>query len=353
MPPALRVGAGLAVTRAGRALDLPEALTVWLARAEDVPTGGSARFAACMPPRPRAGTKGVPLLLLSVAPAPEVAEGRARIEGLGNEAAACAVDVLAEALRFRLTAFTIPAVPLNLRLRSRAANLLLGSSGADATRLAEDPLGKGAQQTGLLEALVGPCLTSEDVPLALLSWPEGSPGPVFCDRWAVRRRLVAPAAAGPWAGLAGAQRAAIAEARLLQFQEQLADLLSLPFAGTRAALDTFTHLPPAGIVPLQTDDVRGFDADRFLAGLTVHREAFLEGARLGAVLAAAAQHPPIDLERTPREAIWRYVVRNDATPKVTRPNLRPAYLLFVTGHVPYVGSAQYDLAHCDQANYAL
>jgi hypothetical protein len=118
--------------------------------------------------------------------------------------------------------------------------------------------------------------------------------------------------------------------------------------------EELTHLPPAGLVPLATAErPGGFDRESFLAGVVRHREAWVEGARLGAILEAALAYPPIDLDRAPGEAVWRYLVRSDATPKQAGDALRPDYLLFVTGHLPYAGNARWDLAHWDQANYAI
>jgi hypothetical protein len=92
-----------------------------------------------------------------------------------------------------------------------------------------------------------------DVPVAVFDWS----GSVlnFVDRWSARRRPQRPSAAttGLVAGLSTVvddTRTAEGEARFLQFQEQLAGLLSTTAGQSTRALDTFPLLPPAGIVPM-------------------------------------------------------------------------------------------------------
>jgi hypothetical protein len=348
--PAIFVESGIGMTRSGRAVALESAATIVLVpEGEAAPTGGGL-FAACVPPRP-ATPGGVPLLLVALGAAPGQPRGRAQVASLGNEAAPCAVDVLVEALRVRLVPFAIDAGTLShTRARSRAAALLLGSTGPDAPTLADDPLGPGANRGGLLSRLRAECLTDHEIPLAILSWPTAD-RIAFCDRWAVRRRVMAPAAAGDWRGLAGVELDALAEARLLQFTEQMADILAAGRAGATVAKTELTHLPPAGLLPVGP---RAFDSATFFRGLPAHSVRWVEGAKLAGLLRAAAAVPPIDLDAAAPEAIWRYFIRSATAAKTPEvPGAGTTQLLFVSGHVPYAANAQWDLAHFDQANYAI
>ena len=90
----------------------------------------------------------------------------------------------------------------------------------------------------------------------------------------------------------------------------------------------------------------GYDPTTFLGGMTVRREAWVEGARVGELLAAAAQHPAVDATADPGQALWFHPVRRSG------PGFQTAqHLLVVSGHVRYAANAQFDLAHFDQANF--
>jgi hypothetical protein len=290
--PSVRIEAGLAVDAHGRVLELAEPVTLRLRRpVRRRLVRGRAVFDDCAPPVvPFA--RGPELQLLVLRAGEPQARGRAAVNGLGNEPAPCAVDRLAESVSLRLAPFTIdPLPPLRPRLRSRVAHLLLG---------------------GLLDDLVGRCLAEDDVPLALLHWPRG--GEVaFCDMWAARREPRGR------------------DARREQFQQHLRDVAS----PSLVALEELVALPPLC-------SIAGVDPDVFLRGLTVRRESWVEGARVGWLEQAAGAHPPVELDRTPPEALWRHRVAG-----------RPDELLLVSGHVPWRASAQLDLAHLDQATYAV
>ena len=132
-------------------------------------------------------------------------------------------------------------------------------------------------------------------------------------------------------------------------QDHLAELVARGTAPTIVARVQFMTLPAAFVLPLRGPTApTGFDATAFLSGLTVRREAWVEGARVGELLAAAATHPAVDVTAAQPEALWRYPIR----PR-RRPFGAPRHLLLVSGHVRYAANAQYDLAHYDQANYAV
>jgi hypothetical protein len=88
-------------------------------------------------------------------------------------------------------------------------------------------------------------LTSDDVPLAVFDWDGSALRSV--DMWSARRRQVQPFALVDWGGIISDRRVVLAHARFLQFQDQLASVLS---AGTDVSNDAFRFLPPAGFLPI-------------------------------------------------------------------------------------------------------
>jgi hypothetical protein len=229
---------------------------------------------------------------------------------------------------------------------------------------------------GLLGRLRGSAYGVDEVPLAVVRWPSGAQGVEFVDQWAARRRCLQPRAFPALRVTAAEQRAVLAEARLAQFQAQLADLIGASRLRRVAARDHFVSLPPAFVLPTRTrslvrfpfldfdqgltvDPFRvtgrpsklpfaGFDPTTFLTGMTVRREAWIEGARVGEVLLAAAQHPAVDAAAERTEALWFHPIRRSGAGfQVAQ------HLLVVSGHLRYRANAQFDLAHFDQANFAV
>ena len=208
-----------------------------------------------------------------------------------------------------------------------------------------------------------------------MRWPTAAQGVEFVDQWAARRRCHQPGAYPPLRVTTAERRAVLAEARLAQFQAQLADLVAASRVRGARARDHFVSLPPAFVLPVRSLGIvrpfpdfdlpvlggpfgiavrprpfvfGGFDPAVFLGGLTVRREAWVEGARVGELLADAAQHPAVDATAERTEALWFHPIRRMG------PGFQPAqHVLVVSGHVRYAANAQYDLAHLDQSNYAV
>ena len=137
--PAVRVAAGAAVTGAGTLLALDTSVRLELRRTPPPQGTAPSAFAQCTPAGPvHAGQ--AQLHLLTIGPAAPAALGRARIVGLGDEPAPCAVDRLAPAVRFRLRPFAV-ALPSGVatRLRNHVAALLLGDLGEASAPLATAP----------------------------------------------------------------------------------------------------------------------------------------------------------------------------------------------------------------------
>jgi hypothetical protein len=347
--PTVRVEAGVAVNRAGEALELACRTDVSLAKA---PAGGGPvqlEFTDCTPAGGGTYTAGSGVFLLLIGPS-RSNEGRAEANGLTGGDRLCTVAFSVQGVRFRLVRLALPASVTadELKLRARVRDLMFGFGDPATPDPARDPFGTMNVRWGLVDALRarGDCLDDREVALAVLHWT-ATGGLRFVDNWAVRRRFVAPPSTGRWNAAIGDRRAAESEALLLAFQDHLEDLRAeVADPGTVRAVDRFDRLPPIGLVRVRgRRQPSGFVRERFFDGLTVRGPFFVEGQRVTALLQAALAHPPLDVAA--KEAIWLYSVRENAL-RGERP-----YLLFVGGHVPYAAHAQYDLAHWDYANHAL
>jgi hypothetical protein len=350
--PRVQVTAGAAVTPSGKVLSLDADVRLELRRTPPPAGTAPSAFAGCAPAGP-APAGSAQLHLLTLRPAPPQAQGRARVLGLRDTPAPCAIDRLATGVQLRLCPFAVPLPPGQAtRLRNHAAALLLGDAGDDAALVSDDP--PAVDGGGLLEALRGRCYDAEEVPLAVVRWPSSAQGVEYVDCWAARRRCLQPGVTGDVHLLAPARRNVRAEARLGQFQDHLAGLAAASTGTQLVAREHFVRLPPAFVLRLRDAQTpAGIDAPTFFSGLTVRRNArvqdgpWVEGARVGELLAAAGSHPAVDASATPPEALWAYSVR-----PLRRAFGPPRDLLVVSGHVRYAADARYDLAHYNQASYA-
>ena len=346
--PVVTVTAGLAVSRAGSAIELPADIDVALYRdASAAPAGAEPGnlFADCQLDAPGTYTAGAGVYLLTVAPG-EQAEGRAQVNGLGNDDASCNVALEAEALAFRLIRLSIPHDELvdKALLRNRIAYQCFGTD-AIAGAVA-DPFGTPVTSYGLLDTLRTQTLSNDEVPLAVFGWSIDD-GIQFIDLWSVRRRIIPRSNEGDWASLVSARLRAEGEARFLQFQQQIA-ALSAPAANPIAlhATAAFEHLPPVGILPLATSRwPSSFNLDTFFTSLTTTVvPLYIEGAKLDDLVRQSFAFPPVDLSS--EEAIRLYLVRENEQ------GSGQPYVVFANGHLPYRGDAEFDLAYWDFANYA-
>jgi hypothetical protein len=342
--PILTVTPGLAFNESGQALELHRQMSIGLVR-PDAPSGGPpGAFARCDVVLP--GTAGLGAYLLTVGPATTSA-GRAAVAGLGNQPAMCNTAYAVEGVRFRL--FPLPLQPGDLAapelLRNRIAYRLFGVAQAQPLDYGINPypLVGSARSRTLFDELREVCLGETDVPLATLHW-KPLEGIQFVDRWSVRRRPTPLVAGTTHDRLLAARAPADGEARFLQFQEQLEDIRLGPSPPAAVATERFRYLPPAGVLPLTRADTRGFDSLRFFQGLTVRGEIHVEATHVAALLRESLLYAPIDLQSG--EAIRLYVVRQNLLADARR------FVLFATGHLPYIGDAKFDLAYWDLANYA-
>ena len=325
--PMLRVSSGLAVTRRGAALALPEDVDVGLVRQPMTAllSGDAGLFAVC---RPEATTPSATIAegvyVFVVAPASGFAEHAPVVGFNGNGVASdCDHRFAVEGVRFGLVGVDLAQISfVDAATRGELVQLLGQTNAASRTRLrnglahlcfgtrevanfAADPFSLPGGQSplssyGLVDWLRGRGdLTECDVPLALLLWTTA--GVQFVDLWSVRRKPLPPPVSGVWPLHSGARRPAEGEAAFLQFQTQLAEMIASGMFGATLtqlhALDLFRYLPAAGLIPLATNRFQGFELADFFAGMAVPTPVHITGDELAALLRMAHSFPPIDLGR--------------------------------------------------------
>ncbi|HYE16786.1 MAG TPA: hypothetical protein VD968_20265 [Pyrinomonadaceae bacterium] len=354
--PLVSVRPGLAVNGEGQTLSLKGEAIVSLTRpsnaaAEHGLTGDV--FDDCTPLQAGTYLASAGIYLLTIAPARQ-SEGRAPVSGLDNITARCNTRYNVEGVQFRLLQIDVSAAVLSdaARLRNRVAYLCFGAGDAARPSLRSD-LFDSPPPAGLLDSLRPGLLTDCDVPLAIINWTTTG-GIVFVDNWAVRRRIAAHPAEGHAGALIGDEAKAAAEARFLQFQEQLEWMGEKePNVSAVIASQRFDFLPPAGVLPLAGGAQQaGFMRLKFFEGLTVRAPVFIEGARVEQVLRQSLSYAPVSLGT--REMLWLYEVRENAQDIADRVALRPArpYMIFTTGHMPFYGEARFDLSRWNYSNYS-
>ena len=371
--PVIAVEPGIAINRRGQTLRLGERTQVGLVRREDAPTSEQfgVAFRDCSPLQPQLYVAAESVYLLTVAPA-EGREGRAPTSGAGNVPAAFNTRYLVEGVQFRLIeAVSTPNLGDLNTLRNRVAYFCFG---ADQTRnVAINPFGPALDSYGLLDELRPDILTDCEVPLALIYWSNVR-GIGFIDMWSVRRRLTKSGHSHAWHSLVGDRRASESEAMVLQFQDQIADMLrntAVPLK-TVSAGQFFRRLPPAGLLPLARRDAtgreyNGIDPTTFFGGHAPRQAGFIssppssppgpppprhipfiDGGIARSLLADAGKYEPVDLTRG--EMVWLYQVLQNHQAFGTGTNVTP-YIIFTTAQMLYRGSAIFDIARIDQSNF--
>ncbi len=276
--PVVTVTAGLAVSRAGTAIELPADIDVALYRdASAAPAGAEPGnlFADCQLDAPGTYTAGAGVYLLTVAPG-EQAEGRAQVNGLGNADAPCNVALEAEALAFRLIRLSVPHDELveKALLRNRIAYQCFGTDALAG--VVADPFGTPVTSYGLLDTLRTQTLSDDEVPLATIGWSIDD-GIQFVDLWSVRRRMTRRSPEGRWSSLVSDRRRAEGEAMFLQFQAQIAEIVMEPSPEHVSVNDAFDRLPPIGILPIAGGSRPGLDLPTFFTGADDARSGLRRG----------------------------------------------------------------------------
>jgi hypothetical protein len=349
--PVLRVEAGIAVNRLGQVLELPGGTDVALTQERLDGSGADVVFTDCTPPQPGTYTAGAGVYLFSIAPA-ETGEGRAKVSGLGNEDATCNIAFSIEGVQFHLLRLALPSALLAKPdlLRNSVAHLMFGTDDERRTSFGSDPLGMPVGSYGLLDDLreTG-CLGDAHVPLAVLSWTPAK-GIRFVDLWSVRRRIVAPPGDRRMPLLVGDRRQAEAEATFLQFQAQIAELVT---AGggltTLTAADRFEFLPPVGIVPITGgSSLVGFAPDSFLGGQGSTELATTDAALVRVLVAESLAHAPIAVGK---ERVQRYVIWENEH-AVEGGHVGRRALVFAKRTLPYRGIARFGRARFGRSRFA-
>jgi hypothetical protein len=380
-PPLLSVEGGLAINGNGQTLELPAREVVALARTVASAPTGAGLFRTCEPPTTQVQGAGEGFYVLTIAPASGF-RGRAPMSGLSEPSAGsgCGSRSAIEGVRLRL----VPLDPLAVagpetatgrllkdellgvtseaglsRLRNVVAHLCLGTE--PLSRFAVDPFARetlkdgGSEPAlahyGALDDLAAAGLLSDcDVPLAMLHWRVD--GLVFVDNWSVRRRVASPAVAAAWPTSSGGRRRAEAEAVLFQFQEQLGALVARSSAPAAIrAIECFRWLPPVGFLPLPGGGRRGIARIGFFSGMTTREPLiYMDGARLSEFVSDALSRPPLRPDTS--EFVWTYRARENHPLPGEIATTFP-YLIFASGHVPFVGTARFDLARWDRSNFGL
>jgi hypothetical protein len=249
------VTAGLGVNREGGLVRLPSAVTLNVA---PEPGQGTPprydRFENCE----RAGADGKPgridagAYVLVARPASQL-EDRVPVKSATTAPAGCVGKWEVNGVEFR-------AFRLGWEPPAHKSDLLAASASVHDTRrnllahwcfgtaalqgLARDPFTFGPTWGGLDEVGIPPA----DLPLAVFVWTGAAID--FVDLWSARRRVVAPDALTGWHALLADARAADSQARFLQFQQQVDELVVKGLAPGVQAANVFRFLPPAGFLPL-------------------------------------------------------------------------------------------------------
>jgi len=361
--PIVSIKAGLAINSLGQSLRLSRDVNIALARSFEATAGVDCLFRQCEPLVGGTYVAGAGVYVLTIAPA-ERLEGKAATNGLDATNVRCNTDAMVEAVQFRL-------LPVKrslyadldvgaLSFRNELAYRCFGAGVQPAWF--EDVLGADPRQDDLLAPLGNARLLGRsEVPLGLLFFA-GAADLKFVDVWAVRRPL--SRVGDVFSSLVDGRRLTVGQAMFKQFQAQVADMGDLAMV---TAQSHFRYLPPVGIIPVAEEtDLTDAQATRFFAGMTYRSPVYINAAKLERLVRDSLCYPPIDTqtidpntqEKDPRkgEMVWLYRVREnrfriDEDNNNKRPTVR-SYLVFASGHLPYIGDAQFDLARWNYSNYS-
>ncbi len=350
------VTAGVAVNRHGEVLDLPTNLEVRVAGTGAIGTSAGpagTAFSDCGGSSPASSTSNA--FLLTVRP-DSIETGSAPADPYLT-GASCGPGFLAEGVRFRRVPFD-PAFLAGVladtqtpglgsaspRSRNVVSHLFLGSGPWTAF---SDVATAGDVDPDLELAHQLLALQKCEVPLAVFYLQGGSVAEL--DEWAVRRPCrAATGDAGGLASFTSPLRAAAGTAAYLQFQAQLAELLSStgPSGGPRLATH-FRYLPAAGILPAACigspgtiTDFLGSTPMPFFTGFSASAwnkaERPVRSARVEGILRAGAEQPPIDLVTTRGLPLTVVAVQDSLVRS-------EPYAVFVSAHHPYRERIDLDL----------
>ncbi|MCO6435108.1 hypothetical protein [Nitrosomonas nitrosa] len=376
-PPVVAVKAGLALNRKGQAVALSADVELALARQQEPLPVEAGLFGECSPPKTGAIPRDRGAYILIATPTSgfrELAPARGFSDG---KVISCNSRYAVEGVKFRLEELKITELTkLSQATRKEILELMTKSDMASLSKLRNwlahicfgteemneflrDPFARIGSKSpytsyGAINALhASGQLTDCDMPLALLYWTPT--GIQFLDMWSVRRPLTPVGEKNAFASLIDEHRLAVRQAMLQQFQDQIADLAPPNSTlGTKTAQIYFRYLPSVGIIPLAEETrISDAQATRFFNGMTYRSPVFVNATRLEKLLRESLGYPPIDIQSG--EMVWLYRVREYkmAIDFANSDTLSQLYLVFASGHLSYIGDAQYDLAHWNYGNYAI
>jgi hypothetical protein len=252
----LTVAAGLGLTPVGEPVSVPVPVTLPLSIAGTPAPAASGSFSTCAAPpngSQVAVTTGAYLLTAMPACQPQGLAPMAIPPG-SDTPVSCTAQWQVEGVQFK-------AIPLPLgaevdgvtvtgaNCRNLLAHWCLGT--AQLATLGTDPFNFAPAYRGL-DQLASTDLTPCDLPLCVFYWDAGAIS--FIDNWSVRRRITRPdVSAASWSGVVADQRSADGEARFLQFQDQILDVVSAGMSRATVASNMFGLLPPVGFLPVAMD----------------------------------------------------------------------------------------------------
>jgi len=259
----LTVAGGLGITPSGEPVSVPAKVTLPLSIAgtPTAPTGGS--FANCTTTSSgsqAAVTTGA--YLLTVLPACQL-QGQApmAIPPGSDTPVACTAQWQVEGVQFKAIPLPFGTAVNGITIttdnsRNLLAHWCFGTAqlaGLGVNPFSFDPAYRGLDQLATTD------LTPCDLPICVFYWDAGTI--TFIDNWSVRRRTTRPDVSGtPWSAAVADQRSADGEARFLQFQDQVSDLMTTGASGNTVASDVFFGmLPPVGFLlvafPQDSDEI--------------------------------------------------------------------------------------------------
>jgi hypothetical protein len=324
----LEVTPGRAVNRAGEVLPLDRPVRIPLLPPAQAPATGHAAFVACADAPPSVTPTGTGIYVLAMGSAAGDRGSAPAVHPGGRSASDCGPRYEVAGVQFRLVEVpdleglarhaghdehdisvlsAAPGTAGRLLLRNVLGHLFLGTVAfrrhvTDPLRLETDPPSRPGY--GVIDRLHdGVRLTDCDVPLAVLSWSQGTVE--FVDVHAVRRRPTSVRGPGSvWAELTAARRRAEAEATVLHFQDHIRSLvrvggLAQTVLSDLVAADRFRYLPAVGFLPVLSPGAggsRGLVIPSFLPGATDPLE--ISAADAERVVRGAFDGPAIDLRTT-------------------------------------------------------
>jgi hypothetical protein len=293
----LTVAPGLGIASSGAAVSLGASITLPLTFA--APTAGataSGSFSCCTPtPATGSSAIGPGCYLLTALPAAQLT-GQAPLASPPDTSmpSGCTAQWQVQGTQFKAITLNLPDSVLNIAVTDDNRRNLLAQWCFGTPQLAAlgADLFNFAAGYGGFDTLDPADLTADDVPLAVFYWDGQAVS--FVDNWSARRRITGPdPVAASWSGVVSDRRTADGQARLLQFQNQAAELVASGAAATVAAATTFPLLPPVGFLQVQQVNdlldqvIRESKSSR--AGLPVE----LQGD-IGTLLTATPSQPGFD-----------------------------------------------------------